>query len=228
MDATQIDAEKVIARYLAGQLPATESEAFERYVSEHPEICDEIEQTFKFREGLARLRERGELVALLREPAGRRWLPYAAAAAVALVTLGGVLWLQPRTTAPVALFLSPSDLAAHRSGSPAVLVTYVLARTRGSSAITDVKAAGAGAIELKILPSGASPEAGYRVAVKRLDSRASGDTAQIDAGPAGPDGYVTVYVDGTQLPRGDYEVSLTPLSPDHADRDVDRFVIRVQ
>jgi len=75
MDRTQIDAEQVVARYLAGRLPATESDAFERYVSEHPEICNELEQTLKFREGLARLRERGELDALLQEPRPRRWLP---------------------------------------------------------------------------------------------------------------------------------------------------------
>jgi hypothetical protein len=228
MDNTQIAAEQVIARYLAGRLPATESDAFERYVSEHPEICDEIEQTLKFREGLARLRERGELSALLREPAQRRWLPYAAAAAVALATLGGVLWLQPRTTAPAVLFLSPNDLAAHQPGSPAILGSYVLVRTRGSSAVTDVKLPGAGAIELKILPSSVSPEARYRVALKRLDGSGSRGAAQIDAGSVAADGYVTIYVDAAQLPRGNYEVSLVPLLPGHANGDTDRFVIRVQ
>jgi len=226
VDATQIDAEQVISRYLAGRLPATESEAFERYVSEHPEIRDEIERTLKFREGLAQLRERGELSALLREPASRRWLPYAAAASVVLATLAGVLWLQPRTTAPAVLFLSSSDLAAHHPGVAAILGSYVLARTRGSAAVTDVKLPGAGAIELKILPSDISPDGGYRVALTRLDNR--GGTAQIDTGPAGADGYVTIYVDGAQLARGDYEVSLIPLSPGHTRGDADRFVIRVQ
>jgi len=70
MDRTQIDAEQVVARYLAGRLPATESDAFERYVSEHPEICNELEQTLKFREGLARLR--GFLMLPLRR--WRLWL----------------------------------------------------------------------------------------------------------------------------------------------------------
>ena len=126
-----------IASYLAGRLPASESEAFEQAVADDPGICREIEQTLKFREGLARLRERGELSALLRSPAPRRWFPYAAAASVALATLASVLWLQLRTAAPSPLFLSRSDVAA-RHASPAIRGSYVLARMRGATGVTEV------------------------------------------------------------------------------------------
>ena len=230
MDRTQIDAEQVVARYLAGRLPATESDAFERYVSEHPEICNELEQTLKFREGLARLRERGELDALLQEPRPRRWLPYAAAAALAFVALGGVLWVQQRSSAPAVLFLSPGDLASHHPGAQVILGSYVLARTRGSGGITDVRLPSrAGTIELRILPSDATPDARYRITLERLDGRPDGvRKAQLDAGSIAPQGYVTVYVDSERLTQGDYEISLIPVSPRGATGNADRFVIRVQ
>jgi hypothetical protein len=229
MDATQMDAEHVITGYLSGALPDGESDAFEQYVSEHPEICPQIEQTLKLREGLARLRERGELDALLRTPAPRRWLPYAAAAAVAFATVAGLLWLQLRGPAAAMLFLSPGELAAHYHQAVAVRASYVLARTRGTARVTEVTLpTEAGAIELKAVPSGAS-NIRYRVGLWRLAGPAgTADTAQLDAGAAGPDGYVTVYVDSSQLMPGDYAVSLTPAVSGGAGAAADRFVIRVR
>jgi hypothetical protein len=230
MDATQMDAEPVIASYLAGRLPESESDAFEQYVSDHPEICREIEQTLRFKEGLARLRERGELNALLRTAAPRRWIPYAAAASVALATLAGVLWLQLRGPATEMLFLSPNEVAARHHEPAAILGSYVLARTRGSAGVAEVRLpARAGAIELRIVPSGVSPETRYSVSFNRLNGSAAGSRlGLVDAGPAAPDGYVTIYVDGSQLTRGDYEVTLTSAVPKGTNTVSDRFVVRVQ
>lgn len=229
MDATQMDAEHVIACYLAGALPDDDSDAFEQYVSEHPEICPKIEQTLKFREGLAQLRERGELNALLRAPPPRRWLPYAAAASVAVATLAGLLWLQLRSPSHAMLFLSPQELAARHHESAAVRGSYVLARTRGSASVTELMLpAEAGAIELKIVPSGVSA-ARYSVSLTRLDGPAGTPSrGQLDAGAAGPDGYVTAYVDSGQLTPGDYEISLTPAVSGEARTASDRFLIRVR
>ena len=58
MDRLQIDAEHVIARYLAGQLSAAEENGFEEYAAGHPEIFREIESTLRMKEGLAVLRDR--------------------------------------------------------------------------------------------------------------------------------------------------------------------------
>jgi hypothetical protein len=227
MDATQMNAD-VIASYLAGRLPVSESDAFEQAVADHPEICREVEQTLKFREGLARLRERGELSALLRAPAPRRWIPYAAAASLALATLASVLWLQLRSPAAASLFLSRGDVAA-RQGA-AIRGSYVLARTRGGIGGTDVSLpAEAGAIELRIVPSGASRGTRYSASLNRLDgSVGSKSLGQTDAGTVGPDGYLTIYLDGSQLLAGEYELSLTPAVVTTASRGSDRFVIRVR
>src|SRR5712691_3507721 len=117
MESTQIDARHVIARYLAGQLPDDESDAFERALSERPELRDQTEQTLRFKEGLARLQERGELAALLQPSARNRWLPYAAAAALATVALGTFLWFNLPRSSSALLARSPSEFAVHH-GQP--------------------------------------------------------------------------------------------------------------
>lgn len=227
MDATQMDAEHVIVPYLAGRLPADESDAFEQYVSENPGTCAEIEQTLKFKEGLARLRERGELDGLLRAPASRRWVPYAAAASVALATVAGLLWLQLRSAAPAILFHAPSELAARLHQPVTIRGSYVLARTRGSAGVTDMALPSLpGAIELRIVPSGASSDVHYSVSLRPLQGAAA--PAKIEAAPVAADGYVTIYVDSSQLTPGDYQVSLTPLVSGASPSDSDSFVIRLK
>jgi hypothetical protein len=230
MDATQIDEQQLIARYLSGRLPDGESDAFEQYLPGHPETCAEIEQTLRIKEGLARLRERGELEALLRAPAPRRWLPYAAAASVAFATLAALLWLQLRSPAAAMLFLSPSEVAARHHQPVAIRASSVLARTRGTASVTELTLpAEPGAIELKIVPSGLSNETRYRISLSPL--RAAAGTAhpeQIDAGSVASDGYVTIYVDSSQLTPGDYEVRLTTAGSEASGTESDRFVIRLR
>jgi len=231
MSATPIDTHEVFASYLAGRLSASESDAFEQYVSEHPEICKDLEQTLKLKEGLARLRERGELTELLRPREARRWFPYAAAAAVVLTILGSMLWLQRRNAAPGVLFLSPSAVASiHHRPSP-IVGSYVLARTRGTAAVT-VTAVGltapTGTVELRILPSDISPGLRYSACLKSLDGRDGKRKSRIEGASTGADGYVTVYADGSELTTGKYEVSLSPDVPGDTHEDVDRFVIEVR
>src|SRR5438309_3652689 len=211
MESTQLDPGQVIARYLAGQLPA--------------------EQILRFKEGLARLQERGELAALLQAPAPRRWLPYAAAAAIvaatAIVALGALLWLNLSGPATSLLARSPGEFAAYQGQPPPIIGTYVLARTRGSASATDVIVPRTGgAIELRVLPS--YPAAGYSARIRHLDPPADTIIGQIDAGAVAPDGYVTVYLDSRQLTPGDYEVSLARPAGPGASGTTDRFVIRVR
>ena len=230
MDVTQLDDEQLIHRYLAGRLPDSESDAFELYLSEHPDICPEIEQTLRFREGLARLRERGELDALLQTPASRRWVAYSAAASVAFATVAGLLWLQLRTLTPATLFLSPSALAARHHEPSAVRGSYVLARTRGSASLTEVALpAEPGAIELRILPSAVSSDGHYSVSLRRLPVAAEpASRDQIETGSVASDGYVTIYLDSSRLTPGDYEVSLSPVASGRSRSESDRFLIRLR
>ncbi len=219
----------MISRYLAGQLPANECDAFERALSEQPDLRDATEQILKFKEGLARLHERGELDALMRSHSPRRWLPYAAAAALAILALGGLLWLQISSRAPAMLALSPQTFVTRGDNAPSILGSYLLARTRGGESGTEVKAPQSpGAIELRLLPSALSMDVHYSVRVNRLGESANGKiVGQIDAGSAAPDGYVTIYLDAQQLRPGDYEVSLAPSAANGATAAGDHFLIRV-
>jgi anti-sigma-K factor RskA len=228
VNSPPIDTEQDLASYLSGRLPARESAAFEERASEHPEVRREIEQTLKFKEGLARLRERGELDGVVRTQRAQRWLPYAAAAAVVLATLTSVLWLQRRNSIPEALFLSPSAVAAYHHRSSPLRGSYVLARTRGSADVIDVRLPAPGTIELRILPADASPDSRYIVDLKRVDRRDGKHMGRIEGASAGADGYVVVYADSSELTPGEYEISLGAAVPTATHAVTDRFVIRLQ
>lgn len=228
MDSTHTDAAQLIANYLAGRLPASEMDAFEQHVSRDSGIRSEVEQTLRFKEGLGRLRERGELDALLRAPPPRRWSRYAAAASVAFASLAVALWLQLRSPEPRALLLSSGGSATQHGP---VAGTYNLARTRGSTGSTDVKLPSvAGLIRLRVVPSADSPpKAGYTVGLRRIDSPTNNPSlVQVKAGPAGSDGYLTVYVDSARLTPGIYELSVAPTVPNGTSAESERFELRVQ
>src|SRR5215475_9765475 len=130
MESTQLDPGQVISRYLAGQLSADECVAFERSVFENSALREDIERTLQLKEGLARLKQRGELDSLVRG-SRNRWLPYAAAAALTVIAFGIAWRFAPFRSPETALAASPSAFASQPSPLP-VLGSYVLARTRSA------------------------------------------------------------------------------------------------
>lgn len=227
MESAQPEAGRLIMRYLTGQLTPAESDAFERALLEQAELREQAEQVLKLKEGFARLREQGELDAVLREPARPRWLPYAAAAAVALLCLVALAWLYvPRATSSL-LARSPQQLVSSTHPPPSVAATYVLARMRGAAAVTEL--ARTGVIELRVLPSVPSFTVSYRVQLSASDRTAGTRiVGQLGVGPATADGYVTFYLDSTQLGPGDYEVLLSPTTASGAGEGAERFPIHVR
>jgi hypothetical protein len=224
MASNQTDAQDLVPRYLAGQLTPAENEAFERTLAERVELREHTEQVLKLKEGLARLRERGELEALLQAPLRSRWLTYSAAAAIAMISLAVLAWLYLPGSAPGVLGLAPRQVASGQHPPPSVGGSYVLARMRGGSATTDLPRAGV--IELRVLPSGLSSPVNYRAQLRAGGARGP-VVGQVDA-PVGADGYVTLYLDAGRLATGDYEVSLTPLGGAGPDSQSDRFPIRLR
>src|SRR4051812_47740139 len=100
MERQRIDDEHLIARYLAGQLTARDAEDFEAHYAQDPDTVREIERVLRLKEGLAILRERGELDELLRaRPAYQRWQPALGLAAGLLVVIVGLWFWVGRTTA---------------------------------------------------------------------------------------------------------------------------------
>jgi hypothetical protein len=227
MDSTHTDATNLIANYLAGRLSANQMDSFEQDVSRDPRIRDQLERTLKLKEGLARLREHGELDDLLRAPAPRRWSLYAAAASVAFASLAVALWLQVRSPGPSILLLSPSSSAQEHAP---LAGTYTLARTRASTGATEVRLPSkAGLIRLRVVPSAdAVAQPGHTLVLQRVDTQPVRLMGRLDAGAPGPDGYLTVYVDAGRLAPGIYELSVTPTVPEGSSAPSDRFVLQVQ
>src|SRR5215813_9902512 len=102
MDRKQIESEHIVARYLADQLSPDEAEAFEAYYTQHPSMVREIEYALRLKEGLATLRDRQQLDALMKARRGRWALPLSIAAAVAGAALGMWTWYSGPTATPVA------------------------------------------------------------------------------------------------------------------------------
>src|SRR6476659_833752 len=116
MDRHTIDQQHIIARYLAGQLTDAESAAFEAHYTEHPEVVRDIEHTLRLKEGLAVLRDRGELDGLLYRR--NYWRPaMGLAAGIAVLVVGVWLWIGQTTVAPivatVAMLVDPQGKPLH-------------------------------------------------------------------------------------------------------------------
>jgi hypothetical protein len=228
MDRLQIDAEHVIARYLAGQLSSDEENGFEDYAANHPEIFREVESTLRMKEGLAVLRDRGELQALLRE---RDWRPsLAAAAAAVLVVLGLSVWTWRHAAAPIAPMLAGMPGYVGRdNGSLPVFATYTLIRSRGESSDVEIQVpAQRAAIQMRILPSVFVMGGRYRATLQRIE--AGGERTLVrDIGDleAAGDRFVTLYLDSAQLTQGRYEISLAQVDSAPSSES-DRFTIRAE
>jgi hypothetical protein len=228
MDRLQIDAEHVIARYLAGQLSAADENGFEEYAGSHPEIFREVESTLRMKEGLAVLRDRGELQALLRP---RDWRPsFAAAAAAVLVVLALGVWTWRHAAAPIAPVLAGlPGFVGRDSGALPVFATYTLIRSRGEASDFEIQVpAQRAAIQIRILPSVFVMGGRYRATLQRLE--ADGEKTLVrDIGDldAAPDRFVTLYLDSAQLTRGSYQISLAE-SDSGAGSESDRFTLRAE
>ena len=228
MDRLQIDAEHVIARYLAGQLSAAEENGFEEYAASHPEIFREVESTLRMKEGLAVLRDRGELQALLRV---RDWRPsFAAAAAAVLVVLALGVWTWRHAVAPITpVMASLPGFVGRDSGSLPVVATYILVRSRGESPAAEIRApAQRAAIQIRILPSVFVVGGRYRATLQRIE--AGGEKTLVrDIGglEAAADRFVTLYLDSAQLTKGRYEIALAE-SDSTTSSESDRFTIHAE
>jgi len=226
MDRQRIENEHIVARYLAGDLNAADAAAFEDYFTRHPEVVDDIESTLRLREGLAVLQERGELERLMRAPS--RWtLTAATAAALAVLALGGWLWVN-RTTSPPVIASAVWNLTGENGGPPAVASTHILARMRGAGPV-ELPLPERGALELRMMPSTRMPEARFRVMLARWgEANQKTPIGQTQALPDPQDGLVTAYVDAARLQAGVYEIELLPETIDEERTAADRFVIRLQ
>lgn len=196
-------------RYLADQLTEDERLAFEERMVADPAVLREVELTARFKAGLASLRDSGELAKLL-EPQ-RSSMPYlAAAAAVAVLTIGVGMWQGMKGDAP----WGAASLQALIEQSQATLPLgerYTLLRLRSAERVDVVieLPATRQAIELRVLPDTGDAASRYRVTLSPLAAAGSGGGRTITLQDLRPDdgGYVTLFVDSAGLAPGQYRLA---------------------
>ena len=204
-----LEADPTLAnRYLAGQLSDADLDAFEASLDAQPELVRDLEAAARFKVGLAKLRDTGQLDVFLEPPQrSYRWL--AVAAAVVALAVGVVL-VRVMTASPPVLAASLSQLS--REGTPpSVAATLAMYVKRGSpnQQLVLVLPPSRQAIRLRVLPSaGAQPP--YQIAVSGIDSQ-GGDrrVASIEVAQLDEDGFATVYADSARLEPGRYSITVS-------------------
>lgn len=228
MDRKQIEDEHIVARYLADQLSPAEVLEFEAYYTQHPTMVREIEYALRLKEGLATLRDRKELDALMRARR-RRWaMPLSIAAAIAVAIIGGWTWYGAPRSAPVASTLE--ELMAETNSPLPIGGKYLLVRTRSANdgTLQIPMPASRSALELQMLPAAGAAGAPYRVSLTRLNADGKAERVGEAGGlNLGPDGLVTAWLDSARLQPGRHSVELTPANASSA-LPTDRFVVELR
>jgi hypothetical protein len=207
---SSVDDQQLFARYVAGELSEAEAVAVEERVALQPEVYREFDNILRLKEGLAVLKERGELDRLVGPRNRARAWVFGAAAAAALIGIAVWIWRTAPSSSPAMLALSPSALMESGSTPLAVGVRYVFAATRGPSSSVEIAIPPTrAAIEIKLVPLGVDDRGHYRAVITRVDvDGRKPKLSEIDGVPFGSDGYVTIYIDSARLEPGIYELSL--------------------
>jgi hypothetical protein len=108
--------------------------------------------------------------------------------------------------------------------------SYILARSRNSTQAVDLElSARRGIAKLRLLPSNPDSNQSYTAHLTRLipggGRQPLGEVSGLVASSA--DLYVTLYVDSSSLPDGDYELSLDAQKTPAASAQRDRFTLRL-
>jgi hypothetical protein len=197
MDPERLLAEQIPERYVAGRLSPREVAEFEEYLLEHPEVLQTVEVAHQLKLGLRVLSDRGTLAEMVqpKPPQPRRWLM---AAAVAGLVLAGTVftWLRQPTTPLMASALK--ELGPMVRSVP-LAGEYMLVRTRSSELLEIPRPRVTAPIQIKVETLSAA-SAGFAVTLMQGEALISRIT---DAAPE-PDGMLTVFLDLSALPEGDY------------------------
>jgi hypothetical protein len=219
----------VVGRYLAGQLSDSERAEFEQRLESDPAVLRELEATARLKVGLAKLRETGELDALLAPPPWyQRNLTLATAAMLAIVVLGVMLVrLGPGNTHSPLLAASISSLVDQQGSALSVTSTLAVFRKRveADDAIIESSPTAA-AVELRVLPDTKAESGRYEMTLSRIgEDGALAEVASLDNLRPADDGFVTLFVDRSRLEPGRYRLNV--LAEGQEGEAADSFVIRV-
>lgn len=230
MDRRYIDDHHVVARYLANQLTDEEREAFEAFYLEHPEVVQEMEAAARFKVGLMKLRETGELTQLVQQERRPKWQYLAAAAAVATLAIGTFLLID-RTPAAHPVLAASIDTLRGAGNAPLTLTgQYAILRTRGSAVDAEIELPPPGqALELRVLPEFAARPERYRVQLFRMSADDSMQSvAQIGGLAPDLDAFVPIFVDASRLQAGQYRLTIAGDPDTDAHDKESAFILRMR
>jgi hypothetical protein len=218
----------IVNRYLADQLGENERSAFEAQLVSDPDLLREVEATARLKAGLQKLRDTGQLDALVAERS-RTPLFFAAAAAVAVLVLGITL-MRWNTDGGAPMLAASLSSLVDPSGHPLPIGnTYAVYRTRASAYDAEITLpASQQAIELRVQPSSVDLKNSYRASLSLVrENGGSEPTASIaDLAPAS-DKFITLFVDSAQLIPGEYRLVVSR-EEDGRSAEGESFSIRVK
>jgi hypothetical protein len=216
----------IASRYLGDRLDDTERAAYEAYVRGSPEALRELEATARLKIGLQRLRETGELEALMHESTSfRSPSMLALAAGVAALAIGVGLWHAREAVPPI---LSGSAFSLLDPGGHALPITrtQVLFRKRSDSydAIIELPET-RGTVQIRVLPE--TRAARFSASLTRIQSDGS-EQAVASVGDLKPaeDGSVNLYADSSGLVEGRYRLTVRPTDADNG--SAESFVLKLR
>lgn len=230
MDRRYIDDHHVVARYLADRVTEDERSAFEAYYLEHSEVVQEMEAAARFKAGLARLRDTGELGGLMHAKAGGpKWRYLAAAAAIAFLVMAAFFALTRSPETQPLLASSIETLRAPGGEVPAIAGRYTVLRTRGSLIDAKIIPPKAGqVVQVRVLPEFTAKPARYRVQLFRMSADDSLATvAELDGLVPDPDNFVAVFLDGARLQPGQYRLAIRGDLDTDARNNESAFIIQM-
>jgi hypothetical protein len=216
-------------RYLAGQLTESERSALEAELAANPDVLRELEATARLKVGLEKLRERGELDALLQPPQSWR-SPHlvALAAGLGVLVIGAFLirGAMQGSGDPV-LVAAVSSLVDTNGRALPVARTFAVFRKRVEAYDAEVELpATRQAIEIRVLPETVANPPTYQVSLSRMreDETLEPVATVSDVRPA-EDGFLSVFADSGALQAGRYR--LTVIDSGGASASPDTYLIKV-
>lgn len=229
MDRQYIDDHHVVARYLADRLPDGEREAFEAYYLEHPDVVQEMEVAARFKVGLMKLRDLGELNRLVQREKRPQWHYLAAAAAIAALAVGVFLVID-RTPATHPILAASIDALHGKDGPTNLWPEYAILRTRGSAVDAEILLPKlGGTIELRVLPEFSARPERYRVRLFRMSADDSlQSVAELGGLAPEPDNFVSIFVDGARLQPGQYRLAIVGDPDTDAHDKESAFILRMR
>jgi len=198
-------------RYVAGLMDEAEEQRFEESLLDNPPLAAEVDARQRIKAGLQRLEQRGELSALLAQPAApSRFIRYAAAAAVLLVLGAGISYWKSGTASHAFIAGSLQALTGAGNSSHGVAATYLLASTRARPEETVIATPpGGGLVRIEVVPDSGT-ERPYTASLARIagtEEKSLADHVVVQGAPGAS--LVDVYLDPASLEPGDYRLRLS-------------------